>query len=93
MTEQFYFQQKEDLTRSGNSGCHPTLATTLNYHEYQVTHHHHHQDHHQANGDENDDDSGKGTPPVKKNVFFRALPEKGGGGPCPNFLDLFFTMY
>ena len=24
--------------------------------------------------------SGKGSPPVKKNVFFRALPEKGGGG-------------
>ena len=27
----------------------------------------------------------KGTPHVKKNVFFRALPEwGGGGGPCPN---------
>ena len=27
----------------------------------------------------------------KKNVFFWALPEKGGGGdPCPNFLTLFF---
>ena len=25
----------------------------------------------------------KGTPPEKKNVFFRALPE-WGGGPCPN---------
>ena len=26
----------------------------------------------------------------KKNVFFWALPEKGGGDPCPNFLTLFF---
>ena len=35
--------------------------------------------------------SSKGSPPVKKNVFFRALPEKGwGGDPCPNFLTLFF---
>ena len=32
----------------------------------------------------------KGSPPEKKNVFFWALPEKGGGDPCPNFLTLFF---
>ena len=33
---------------------------------------------------------------LKKNVFFRALPEKRGGGegdPCPNFLTLFSTMF
>ena len=27
-----------------------------------------------------------GNTSQKKNVFFRALPERGGGGPCPNFL-------
>ena len=33
----------------------------------------------------------KGRPHKEKHVFFRALPEKGGGGvyPCPNFLALF----
>ena len=36
----------------------------------------------------------QGSPPGKKNVFFWALPEKGGGGgPCPNFLTLFSTMF
>ena len=35
----------------------------------------------------------KGTPPIEKIDFFRALPEKGGGGgPCPNLLTLFSTM-
>ena len=36
----------------------------------------------------------EGTPPIKKIDFFRALPEKGGGGggPCPNFFTLFSTM-
>ena len=34
-------------------------------------------------------DKYKGTPLIKKNVFFRALPEKGGGGPCTNLLATF----
>ena len=34
-----------------------------------------------------------GKPSWKKNVFFRALPEKGEGDPCPNFLTLFYTMF
>ena len=39
----------------------------------------------------------KGSNPVKKNVFFRALPEMGEGeDPCPNFFTLFppcFPLY
>ena len=31
----------------------------------------------------------KGTPHRKKIDFFRALPEKGGGAPYPNFLPFF----
>ena len=33
--------------------------------------------------------SSKGTPHRRKFDFFRALPEKGGGGPCPIFLPFF----
>ena len=32
----------------------------------------------------------KGSPRVKKNVFFRALPGKGGGRPLPEFFDPVF---
>ena len=37
----------------------------------------------------------KGRDPMKKNVFFRALPEKGGGGvyPWPKFLALFLEVH
>ena len=31
----------------------------------------------------------KGRTPANKNVFFWAVPEKGGGDPCPNLLTLF----
>ena len=31
------------------------------------------------------------APVSQKNVFFRALPEKGGGRPLPEFLDPFFN--
>ena len=32
----------------------------------------------------------KGTPPIKKIDFFRALPEKGGGRALPEFFYPFF---
>ena len=32
----------------------------------------------------------KGTPPIRKIDFFRALPEKGGGRALPEFVDPFF---
>ena len=32
----------------------------------------------------------KGTPPIRKIDFFRALPEKGGGRALPEFFDPFF---
>ena len=35
----------------------------------------------------------KGRTPAKKNVFFRALPEKGGGRPMPNFFTLFHQLH
>ena len=36
----------------------------------------------------------KGSPHGKKNVFFWALPERGGGGdPCPNFFTLFHQLH
>ena len=35
----------------------------------------------------------KGRPPTKKNYYFRALPESGGGRPLPESFGPLFTKY